>query len=153
MGTSVVFLLILFASMPLWHSVAEQNTPGEYYRVDPARFTALSDAFIEQYQVSDEGFPPVVRPPVGDVYLRAMQFAWTPVLELEKGETYRIHLSSTDVNHGFSLQPLNMNFQVVPGYDLVLTITPEEGGTYTILCNQFCGAGHHLMAGKIVVRQ
>ena len=33
-----------------------------------------------------------------------------------------------DLQHGFSLQPLNMNFQVLPGYDHVLTITPDVDG-------------------------
>ena len=38
-------------------------------------------------------------------------------------KTYRVHMSSMDLQHGFSLQPLNMNFQISPGYDHVLTIT------------------------------
>ena len=34
---------------------------------------------------------------------------WWPILELEKGQSYRIHLSSVDWQHGFSLQPTNIN--------------------------------------------
>ena len=50
---------------------------------------------------------------------------WYPVLELEKGQSYRLHLSSLDLQHGFSLQPVNINMQVHPGYEHVLTLTPE----------------------------
>lgn len=149
---AALFLLGLFATMPLWHVFGKQHTPGEYYRVDPASFRETTYAFIDQNQVGTEGFLPVVRPSEEDVYLMAMQFAWSPILELEAGKTYRLHISSIDVNHGFSLLPVNMNFQVVPGYDLVLTISFDEPGVYTIVCNQYCGLGHQLMSGKIVVR-
>jgi cytochrome c oxidase subunit 2 len=78
-------------------------------------------------------------------------WAWYPILKLRRGETYRLHLSSTDLQHGFSLQPLNMNFQVLPGYDHVLTLTPTSSGEFTIVCNEFCGIGHDRMIGRIIV--
>ena len=46
---------------------------------------------------------------------------------------------------------MNMNFQVVPGYDHVLTIKPTAPGEYPIICNEFCGIGHQQMVGKIIV--
>ena len=95
---------------------------------------------------------PVVRPPPGsDVYLLARLWEWYPILELEKGKEYRLHLSSIDWQHGFSLQPTNINIQVHPGYEMVLTMTPSETGEYGVVCNEFCGIGHHNMVGKIYV--
>jgi cytochrome c oxidase subunit 2 len=44
-----------------------------------------------------------------------------------------------------------MNFQILPGYDHVLTLTPTSEGEFTIICNEFCGIGHHLMTGRILV--
>jgi cytochrome c oxidase subunit 2 len=44
-----------------------------------------------------------------------------------------------------------MNFQVLPGYDHVLTITPTSKGEFIIVCNEFCGIGHDKMSGKILV--
>jgi cytochrome c oxidase subunit II len=55
------------------------------------------------------------------------------------------------VNHGFSLLPLNVNLQVVPGYDYALRVTPTEAGDFRIVCNEFCGVGHHLMIGRVIV--
>jgi cytochrome c oxidase subunit 2 len=95
---------------------------------------------------------PLCEPPAGgDAYLIGRMWQWYPALRLRQGETYRLHLSSLDLQHGFSLQPLNMNFQVLPGYDHVLTLTPTSKGEFTIVCNEFCGAGHHAMSGKIFV--
>ena len=95
---------------------------------------------------------PIVEPPPGsDVYLLAQTFQWTPILKLRRGSAYILHLSSLDVNHGFSLYPLNVNFQVVPGYDYGLRVTPTEAGELRILCNEFCGIGHHMMLGRVIV--
>jgi cytochrome c oxidase subunit 2 len=55
------------------------------------------------------------------------------------------------VNHGFNLYPLNINFQVLPGYDYGLRIVPNQAGDYRVVCNEFCGIGHHTMLGRIIV--
>ena len=97
---------------------------------------------------------PVVAPPAGsDVYMLARLWEWWPVLQLKKGESYRLHLSSLDWQHGFSLQPENINVQVHPEYDLVMTITPNTSGEFSVICNEFCGIGHHTMVGKIYVTE
>jgi cytochrome c oxidase subunit 2 len=33
----------------------------------------------------------------------------------------------------------------------VLTITPDQTGQFGIVCNEYCGIGHHQMTGKIYV--
>jgi cytochrome c oxidase subunit 2 len=55
------------------------------------------------------------------------------------------------MNHGFSLYPINVNFQVVPGYDYGLRVTPNASGDFRIICNEFCGIGHHVMVGRVIV--
>jgi cytochrome c oxidase subunit II len=46
---------------------------------------------------------------------------------------------------------MNVNLQVVPGYDYALRVTPTEAGDFRIICNEFCGVGHHMMIGRIIV--
>jgi cytochrome c oxidase subunit 2 len=111
---------------------------------------------IDQYTVRTETDQqiPVVHPPAGsDIYMLARLWQWWPILELEKGKTYRLHLSSMDWNHGFSLQPVNINMQVVPGYEMVLNITPDTAGQFGVVCNEYCGIGHHTMVGRIYVKE
>lgn len=149
---ALIWCLILFTGMYVWLGVGEQQTPVESYRVEPMHFVSEVQAFIEEHQVDEvDGVPIVAPPPGSDVYLQASQFAWRPVIQLEVGETYRLLVSSSDVQHGLSLQPLNYNFQVLPGYLSVIEVTPDEAGEYPIVCNEFCGLGHHLMSGLIVV--
>ncbi|MCF3630991.1 cytochrome C oxidase subunit II [Thalassospiraceae bacterium LMO-SO8] len=153
---SVAFLwgLVMFFTMVFWHIQGEQNLSNEAYRVNPEVFAQKVETFTDQYKVRNEGETgiPIVRPPAGsDVYMLARLWEWWPILELKKGETYRLHLSSLDWLHGFSLQPTNINIQVHPNYEMVMTITPNESGVFSVVCNEFCGIGHHQMVGRIYV--
>ena len=149
-----VWCLFLTAMMPLWFFMGRQNVPVTTYRVTPAEYFESVNEFVEEYQVDTlEGIPVVEPPPGSDVYLLARQWQWYPVLKLKKGEEYRLHLSSTDLQHGFSLQPTNLNLQVLPGYDYVAKIIPTQSGEYGIICNEYCGIGHHIMVSKVIVTE
>jgi cytochrome c oxidase subunit 2 len=138
--------------MPYWHFRGKQNATGEAYSVAPQAFFQRVNSFIADNKVGEmDSFPIVEPPPGGDAYLLGMMWNWFPVIKLREGETYRLHISSLDLQHGFSLQPMNMNFQILPGYDHVLTVTPPSTGIFNIVCNEFCGIGHHNMTGKIIV--
>lgn len=149
-----VWCMILFAMMPLWHFKGGQNPTGVRQKVSPADFSARVERFVQDYKVGEDSGMPVVAPPPGaDVYLRASMWQWYPVLRLKKGVEYTIHLSSIDVNHGFSLFPVNVNIQVIPGYDYALKVVPNRAGDFRVICNEFCGIGHHLMIGKVLVEE
>jgi len=146
--------MVLFAMMPLWHFKGGQNPSGIRYKVEPSAYMTRVQEFTNQYKVGEENGLPIVAPPPGaDVYLIGMMWQWYPALRLQQGVQYTLHLSSLDVNHGFNLYPLNINFQVVPGYDYGLRITPNQSGDYRIVCNEFCGIGHHTMVGRIIVTE
>jgi cytochrome c oxidase subunit 2 len=159
--TTVAFLwgLFMFGFMIAWHFIGGQNLSNETYRIKPERYQEKVEAFAQEFQAKDaQGKPveengvPVVRPPVGgDAYILARLWEFWPILEFKRGESYRIHLSSTDWQHGFSLQPTNINISVHPGYEHVITLTPTGNGDFGIICNEFCGIGHHTMTGRIRV--
>ena len=151
-GIAFAWCMVLFAMMPLWHWKGGQNPSGIRRRVEPQAFAKRTEEFIRQYKVGEDRGMPIVEPPPGaDVYLLAMAYQWRPILKLKKGAQYTLHLSALDVNHGFSLFPINVNFQVVPGYDYGLRVTPNSSGDFRIICNEFCGIGHHLMVGRVIV--
>ena len=146
--------MVMFFMMPYWHIYGKQNLSTETYRVTPELFSKATQKMVDQYTVRTETDQkiPVVAPPAGaDVFLIARLWDWWPILELEKGKTYRLHLTSMDYQHGFSLQPENINLQIHPGYEMVITITPTRSGTYGVVCNEYCGLGHHQMTGRIIV--
>jgi cytochrome c oxidase subunit 2 len=154
-GIAFAWCLVMFFMMPYWHLYGKQNLSNETYRVKPDQFARAAQEMVDKYTVrteTDEKIP-VVKPPAGaDVFLIARLWAWWPMLELEQGKTYRLHLTAMDYQHGFSLQPENINVQVLPGYEHVVTITPNRAGTYAIVCNEYCGIGHHKMVSKLYVK-
>lgn len=150
-----VWCMILFSMMVLWHIYGDQNLSTETYKTSPDRFLAKAQAMVDQYTVrtdTEQQIPVVAPPPGSDVYLVARLWSFWPIIEFEKGQAYRLHLTSLDYNHGFSLQPSNINIQMVPGYEHVVTVTPNQSGVFSVVCNEFCGIGHHMMVGRIYVR-
>ncbi len=153
---AIAFLwgLVMFGTMIAWHFYGKQNLSNEAYRITPEMFLERTEAFADKYKVREDGnsgIPVVKPPPGGDAYLLARLWQWWPILELEKGQSYRLHISALDWQHGFSLQPSNINLQIHPGYEMVLTVVPDQAGEFTIVCNEFCGIGHHTMVGRIHV--
>lgn len=131
-------------------------------RTTPVAFDEKVREMREKYTIRKgkaiTGDDDVIAPPPGsDVYLAGMMWQWRPILELKKGQTYRLHISSFDVGHGFSLQPENINFQVYPGIEMVFNVTPNKSGQFSIACNLYCGGiremGHHTMLGRIYIKE
>ena len=155
-GIALVWCLIMFFMMPYWHVYGKQNLSTEAYQTTAEKYGAAVEAFVEEYQTGtdEQSGLPIVTPPEGaDIYMLGRLWQWYPILELEKGKSYRLHLGSLDWNHGFSLQPVNINLQVVPGYEMVINVAPDTSGEFTVVCNEYCGIGHHTMLGKIYVKE
>ena len=119
---AIAFLwgVFMFLFMIWWHFTGAQNLSNEAYRIDPARYAERTEASPNSTRWARRATPAFRScspPPGSDVYMYARLWEWWPVLELERGQSYRLHLSSLDWQHGFSLQPVNINVQVHPGYE------------------------------------
>ncbi|MFB6312160.1 MAG: cytochrome C oxidase subunit II [Salinirussus sp.] len=154
LGLAGLWSVLIFGWMTAYTRIGEQNPIGETFKVSPEEFQSDLGEYREAATETDDG---TLIPDGTDVYIAGIRFSWlgTPV-RLETGTEYDFHLSSLDVQHGFSIRPehavsKNMNFQVLPGYDWVLPMEFDEPGTYHIICNEFCGVGHRTMHGTIEV--
>ena len=86
------------------------------------------------------------------IRVTARKFVFTPnEIALKKGEPVVIELSTLDVFMGFNVPELQVRSDIVPGKVMRLSLTPDRAGTFTFLCDVFCGDGHETMSGKIVV--
>jgi cytochrome c oxidase subunit 2 len=89
------------------------------------------------------------------VYVVARQYLFNPgtsqPIEVPAGESVTFHVTSADVTHGFYLSATNVNTMVVPGQVAEFSVTFEEAGKYGIVCHEYCGSGHHTMAGTLRV--
>jgi cytochrome c oxidase subunit 2 len=86
------------------------------------------------------------------INITAKRFGFTPnVITLKKGETVKLRLTSEDVTHGFFMKALQLDEIIAPGRLTEITLTPQQEGRYTTICDHFCGAGHGNMSMTVVV--
>lgn len=79
---------------------------------------------------------------------------WTFVpdtVQARRGEALVFQLTAPEVPMGFSLPDFGVRTDVVPGRTATLEFTPDKAGTFTYLCDVFCGDGHETMNGTLVV--
>ena len=82
----------------------------------------------------------------------AMMFAFQPAeIRVPAGKPVTFRLTSADVVHGFQIVGSNGNTMIIPGYVSQFTTVFRIPGEYLLVCNEYCGLGHHVMSGKIIV--
>lgn len=79
-------------------------------------------------------------------------FLFTPnEIRIKRGSEVTFLVTSRDVIHGFKIENTPINVMVVPGQISRLTTTFDTPGEYLIICHEYCGVGHHIMSGKVIV--
>lgn len=82
----------------------------------------------------------------------AQVFMFTPgEIRVPAGSKVTFELTSRDVIHGFKIEHTAVNVMVIPGQISKVTTTFDEPGEYLIVCHEYCGGGHHVMYGKVIV--
>lgn len=118
--------------------------PSHVETIDPAR--VMEDPRF--------GAPGVTADPGGAVRVTmvALTFAFVPAeVRVPAGKPVTFRITSTDVTHGFDIAGTNANTMVMPGYVSQFTYTFPAPGEYLLVCNEYCGVGHHTMSGKVIV--
>jgi cytochrome c oxidase subunit 2 len=86
------------------------------------------------------------------IAIAARRFEFAPnQITLKKGETVKLQLTTADVKHGFFQRALKLDAEIEKDGPTEVTLTPDTAGTYTVICDHFCGSGHGNMKMTIVV--
>jgi cytochrome c oxidase subunit II len=72
-------------------------------------------------------------------------------INLPAGAEVEFITTSRDVLHGFHIEGTNVNLMLIPGRIGRAEATFEDPGEYRFVCHEYCGAGHHLMYGIVIV--
>ncbi|ARK25477.1 cytochrome B5 [Sporosarcina sp. P37] len=75
----------------------------------------------------------------------------TKTIRVPKGSTVLFQITSKDVVHGFQVAGTNVNMMVEPGHISRFEAVMKNSGKFTVVCNEYCGIGHHLMFGTVEV--
>lgn len=138
-----VMLAIMFTTMAIAGIGHSETPPSHVETINPS--AVMADARFRQAGVSVDGAGHLHASVVGTT------FAWLPSsMTLPAGTPVTFHITSLDVIHGFEIVRTNGQSMVIPGYVSQFT-TSFAAGEYMIVCNEYCGVGHHLMFAKLTV--
>ncbi|MGH2316264.1 cytochrome c oxidase subunit II [Planococcus sp. SE5232] len=137
--------LIVFLSVVGVSAFSQDHTPaGGMETIDPQKVNETAPFDNPGVTQLDE-----------DTYqatIVAMAFGYqAPDLRVPVGKEIIFKVTSTDVVHSLTIDDTKVNMMVVPGRITTKSYTFEEPGTYLILCNEYCGTGHHMMYTEIEV--
>jgi hypothetical protein len=89
-----------------------------------------------------------------EVYMMASRYGYAPdVLRIERNVPYRFRIMAVDADHGMSIK-LRLAGYIIrcPARTLVeKTMMFTRTDEYLVYCTVYCGEGHDLMMGKIIV--
>ncbi len=87
-----------------------------------------------------------------EAYVVAQTFIFQPdPIEVPENSEVTFYVTSPDVIHSFSVVGTNLNTMVIPGEVSTMTAEFDEPEEYGIICNEYCGTGHHNMEGQLHV--
>lgn len=87
-----------------------------------------------------------------EVTMLARVWNFTPnEIRVPQGAKVTFVIHSADIIHGIKILDTNVSMMVIPGQVGKATYTFTKPGEYLFVCHEYCGAGHHLMSGKVVV--
>ena len=82
----------------------------------------------------------------------AKKFEFVPgEIHVKQGETVTLQFTAPEVPMGFNLADFNLRADLMPGKVVSVELRPDKAGTFTFLCDVFCGTGHEEMSGMLIV--
>lgn len=143
-----IILLVVFAFAVGASSLALGiRIPGVEQRVAPTAATGVPGAAQRL-----EGWVRELGPGRYEVNLVARMWAFDPAeIRIPKGSTVTFYFHSADVIHGMKIVNTTVSTMVIPGQIGRATYTFDEVGEYLFVCHEYCGMGHHVMHGKVIV--
>jgi cytochrome c oxidase subunit 2 len=120
------------------------HLPGHVGAIDPAR--VRETAPFDQPGVQQTG------PDAYTVVVIGSAWSFTPdEIRVPAGAAVTFVATSTDIIHGFYVAKTRVNVMLIPGQISRVTHTFDTPGEYLLLCHEYCGLGHHLMSGRVIV--
>lgn len=104
--------------------------------------------------------PPVAGPPsatarVEERNVTVHRYVYEPgsnvSINVSLGDEIVLHLTSTDVTHGFAITEYGIHVEVAPGQTTDVRFKADRPGDFTIYCTVFCGSGHPQHKGTLHV--
>lgn len=141
-----VAILVVFAAVITTTAVVDGLVP-------PSRVQSIDPTRVAQTPPFDHPGLRKIAEGAYEAYYVARIFSFEPAeITVPPGSRVTFYVTSSDVEHGFSIPETGVNTMVTPGWVSSVSHTFKNAGTYLLVCNEYCGAGHSTMAAKVTVR-
>lgn len=143
---SLLMAVVMVGILGAYAVTSNIHPPSNVETVDSSRLH-LSEEFAEDnlgVRENDDGTLTVTM-------VAARYGFFPPVIEVPAETPVTFRVASADVLHGFHVPFTNAATMVVPGYVSEVKTTFPRPGTYSFLCNEYCGLGHDSMWSRLVV--
>jgi cytochrome c oxidase subunit II len=140
-----IAILVLFAAVITTSAVVDGFVP-------PSRVQSIDPTKVAQTPPFDHPGLRKIADGAYEAYYVARIFSFSPAqIRVPVGSRVTFYVTSADVEHGFSIPETGVNTMVTPGWVSSVSHTFKQRGTFLLVCNEYCGAGHHMMAAKLTV--
>lgn len=140
-----IFVLLTSGAALIYASVARGiHLPGVSGRIDPRRV----------YQTPPFDKPGVRQTGPGRYEAVVVSQTWAfvpPEIRVPVDAEVTFTATSVDVIHGFNIEGTRLNMMLIPGQISRNSYRFSEPGEHLVICHEYCGLGHHTMAGKVIV--
>lgn len=159
-GTTALLFVVLYR-----RKSQHQTTPHiEPSQLVEAGFVGVPLAlFLLWFAIGFKQYVEMETPPADamDVYVMGKKWMWKfnypegpnsiNVLRIPANRPVRLLLTSQDVIHSFFVPEFRMKQDALPGRYTQTWFIATTPGKYQILCAEYCGAGHSIMRGEVIV--
>lgn len=120
----------------------------------PGRSGLIDPAAVDTTPPFDQPGVREVAPGEYELVMVARAWSFTPSeVRLPAGSKVRIVATTTDVIHGLHVEDTRVNMMLIPGQISANEYTFERPGEYRLVCHEYCGILHHMMAGRVIVEE
>jgi cytochrome c oxidase subunit 2 len=150
LGVGVVVLVACAAALVYATAVHGLHLPGDSGRVDPATVPTTPPfdrpgVYAEESDDDDDER-------AYEVVVVARAWAFQPAeIRVPAGAEITFTATTVDVLHGFNIEGTRLNMMLIPGQISRNSYRFDEPGEHLLICHEYCGLGHHMMYGRIVV--
>ncbi len=85
--------------------------------------------------------------------ITAQKWSFSPAtITVNNGDTVKLSIKSTDVDHGFFLADFGVSETLKAGTTTNVSFIANKSGTFSFSCSVFCGSSHSSMVGTLIVK-
>lgn len=144
LGVGAAMLVVFLFALAYTSVAMGVQLPGRAGDIDPGRVRTIPP--FDEPGVRELG------PGRYEAVIVAQAWGFQPnEIHVPAGSEITFIATTVDVIHGLHVDGTRVNMMLVPGQVSRNTYRFDDPGEHLLVCHEYCGIGHHVMSGRVVV--